>query len=180
VHEILSQSASVENRGYESDMSLVVGAVLGDYIRGVNGGVGYWGSLAAIGNVLHNWAGTGNRDREQVCCLSVVPLSGLGFETVHLWHGGWPRGHLSGQWSHTRRQLCKEYLANGVTVEGRGWGQELVGVGQCESCHGSGRCLTGWGPGWKHIMVNFDAFEQLCLEHMCAKGLAGCAGFWDG
>ena len=98
MHEIFGQCvASVENRGFESDVSLVVVAVLGDYMGGVSGGVGYWGLLGTIGIVLHNWAGTGNRDGEQVCCLSVVPWSGLGFMTVHSWHWGWPRGHTSGQ-----------------------------------------------------------------------------------
>jgi len=60
-HEILGQcAASMENRGFEADMSLVVVAVLGDYIEGVSGGVGYWGLLGAIGNVQNIWAGTGN------------------------------------------------------------------------------------------------------------------------
>jgi len=74
MHDILGDcAASMESRGFELDVSFVVGAVLGDNIGGAGGGVGYWGLLGALGYVLHDWVGTSGSERGQMGYLSVVP-----------------------------------------------------------------------------------------------------------
>jgi len=79
VHEILGQCAlSLENRGFESDVSFVVSIVLGGNIGGAVGEVGYRGLLGIIGYVLQDLAAIGFRDRDHVCCLDMVPWKGSG------------------------------------------------------------------------------------------------------
>jgi len=47
--EILGEcTVSMENRDFESDMGMVVGALLGQNIGGTGGGVGYWGLCCGL------------------------------------------------------------------------------------------------------------------------------------
>ena len=82
MHKILGQCAAlVENRGFELNI-IFISAVLVYDMGGAGGGVVDWGFQGGIGCVLHDWAGIGNRDGEQVCDLSVVPYNGPSW-TVH-------------------------------------------------------------------------------------------------
>ncbi len=119
-HEVLSQgAASRKDVVFESDMSLVVGAVLGYSIGCAGGGVAYGGWLEGVGSVLRDSAYAGGRGGEQVWCRSgVIPWEGSSCGAVHYWPWGGPRGCPKSQLSSARGQLENELLAKWFGV---GW-----------------------------------------------------------